>query len=277
MDTELKFVPRNRSGTRMLLQAASCLTPSTRSQHPGTVSACVSIPGQPLLLSTCWEGSAIFTDITSNRRAADVPSVPGGVLSASAAGSYVLLGGADRRVLLYDLRNLQQPVSETMSLLTHQTTCVALSATGQAAAVASVGGHIKVLPTNELPQGSNAPLSSVKSLTCHRLDVQSGKCTQRGGLPLPVNTLQWCPQPSREPLMVSGGGDGSLAVWDTSQGRSVLQREALGRAVTAAAWNAAGSHLLYATGEDGAQGSTAGAAQQQQQQQPVTIRLMHVQ
>ena len=196
----------------------------------------------------------------------------GGVLGAAASGSALLLAGADRALHLYDLRSLQQPLSSTTSPLLHQTSAVALSASGEAVALASVAGHIKAQPLASLAQGG-ATTSSVKSLTCHRLDKSSGRCTQRGGVPFPVNALQWCPAAAREPLLASGGGDGSVVVWVTAQVRSVLQRENLGAAVTAVAWNPAGSHLLYAAGEDGAQSSSSDAPAAAAQ---ATLRLMQV-
>lgn len=241
------------------------------SQHPGTVSAVVAIPSTQLLMSTCWGGSTSITDLVSGAVAASLPSLPGGVLAAAACGSSLALAGADRAVLLFDLRNVQQPVCTTVSPLLHQTTTVSFSASGAAVAFGSVGGHIKAQPTNSLAQDQAVGTASVKSLTCHRLDKASGRCTQRGGVSFPVNALQWCPSSSAEPLLVSGGGDGSLTVWDTSQGRSTNQRENLGAAVTAAAWTPDGAHLLYATGEDGAQASTSDGVKQQQ---PAALHLM---
>ncbi len=199
-------------------------------------------------------GGAGAASAASARQAVAKVDVPDRVYSmALLGGTSLVVGTANRHVLIYDLRKLSAAasaptalISSRESTLKHQTRYIAAPPAGDFLAVASTEGRVAIDYLGAAEAGASY------AFKCHRRKEADGSETA-----FPVHALAFHPVYG---TFATGGGDGNIATWD-ARGRKRLA--AIGpypNSIAALAFSPDGAHLALSAAYDFSQGDAGSDA-----------------
>jgi len=144
----------------------------------------------------------------------------------------VCLGGAERKIHIYDLRKPQAPFRQFQSQLKYQSSCVACFPDKTGFALGSIEGRVRV---EYADQNRERDCFAFK---CHRQNTTDV---------YPVNSISFHP---RYGTFATAGADGGFNFWDKDSKQRLKYFKLCNQPITATAWNAHGQLFAYAVGYD---------------------------
>jgi mRNA export factor len=204
-------------------------------KHDQPIRCCVDVPWIKLFATGSWDSTVKYWDARAPTGAA-AGTVPVGnrCYALDAKGWLMVVGVADRGVLVYDVRKPTEPYVQKYSALKYQTRAVASAPDMMSYLVASVDGKVSV----DHVQVDDRKKDQV--IKCHRDDQ---------GNSYGINAICYHSDPS---MFATAGSDGFFALWnvDTRLPATPKPFENMNAPVTAVDFSADGSLLAYAVGYD---------------------------
>lgn len=142
----------------------------------------------------------------------------------------VLVGGADRCIHIYDVRQFGAPLEKRESSLKHQIRAVKISIDQQSFASSSVEGRVAIEYIN--PEDN---LRSKYAFKCHRAKDANGSEAVH-----PVNALAYHPVHG---TFATGGSDGGVCVWDGYAKKRLWRLNPFDTSISSLCFSSDGSQL----------------------------------
>ena len=230
--------------------------PTVLGRHDGPVS-CVGYSEDVGVFSGSWDKTLRQWD---TRTAAEESKtvLPDKAYTMAVSALYLVVGTADRSVLLFDIRKMDTPLETRESSLKKQTRCIRMFPDETGYAMGSCEGRVAVEYISKEQQEAKY------AFKCHRL-VDHEKGLEKL---YPVNALAFHPWYG---TFASGGADRTVSIWD-GQNKKKLALYKYPASIAAMAFNCTGSILAVAssyTWEEGAEPSVP--------QGPNTVYIRHMQ
>lgn len=145
----------------------------------------------------------------------------------------VIFGCADRRIHIFDVRQLGVVLEKRESMLRHQIRAVKVSLDGQKFAASSVEGRVAI---ESLTIGGSPDTNY--AFKCHRVREADGPEVVH-----PVNALAFHPVHG---TLGTGGSDGGVCVWDTNAKKRLWRLNPFDTSVSSLSFSEDGKHLAIA-------------------------------
>lgn len=201
--------------------------------HDAPVRCLTMATGVNGLLSGSWDRSAKLWDDRSLECEVATFSLSDRVFAQDVHGALAVFGLGDGTVVGYDLRQLDSPVFARPSTLGHQIRALKLVEGGDAMLIGSIEGRVAVENLGQQQQQQLAPKRY--AFKCHRRDDWI----------FPVNAIAVPPSPSSS-VFATGGGDGTVCLWDSTLKKKLLQFPTLDTSCSALAFAPQGNVLAMA-------------------------------
>lgn len=199
---------------------------------------------QQLLVTASWDKNLCYWDARQpTGNPACKVNLGERVYAMDSGGPLLVLGLAERKLLVFDVRKPTQPFEEKYSQLKTQTRCVATWPNNMGYVVGGVGGKVSVDHVSEPKPGMNYKLA------CHQ---------SRDGVSHAVNAVRFH-QPSG--AFATVGSDGMIMFWDKDRKDEARMRkfESVGMPIVDVDFSAEGSLFAYAVGYDWSMGASGRA------------------
>lgn len=158
------------------------------------------------------------------------------VFAMSAADQYVVVGTSDRKVYIFDVRNVNTPLQDRESSLKHQTRDIRINTERTGYLLTSVEGRVAVEYFDPSPEWQDRKFA----FKCHRfLDKETQSQTV-----FPVNCAAFHPTFG---TFVTGGCDGIVNVWDGNNKKRICQFPPFSTSVASVDFNLDGRLLAVAS------------------------------
>jgi len=196
-----------------------------------------------LLISASWDRTLHFYNLSSPSSSPIIVQLPGKPHALAVSPSRVVVAMTARLLSIYDLPSIAQssasgspsppePWQQRESSLKFLTRAVACMPNDAGYATSSIEGRVAVEWFDDSPE-SQARKYAFK---CHRQPAPDGD----GDVVYPVNALAFHPVYG---TFASGGGDGTVALWDAGAKRRMKQYQKFPHSVAALAFSADGRYL----------------------------------
>lgn len=241
-------------------------------KHGAAVKAVAHLFRANAVASAGWDARLRLWDVRTGNNgggngrspSADL-ALPGKAFSLAVSDTLLVVATAGRRLVAYDVRSLRvesassspllppqppPPLCDRESPLKHQSRVVSLTPDGHGFALGSTEGRVAL--DNFGGASGPAPFA----WKCHRSVGPDGTEAVH-----PVNALAWHPTTG---ALATGGGDGVVAIWDTTARRRIASLPPYPTSISALSFNADGTMLAVAAsygweqGEPAATGGTEG-------------------
>ncbi|CCO33113.1 Poly(A)+ RNA export protein [Rhizoctonia solani AG-1 IB] len=156
----------------------------------------------------------------------------------------LVVGTADRQVLVYDLNNPTAVFRTIASPLKWQTRVVSCFPTGKGFGMGSIEGRVAMQYVDEKEASNNF------SFRCHRQDQGLSKNNTHI---FPVNDISFHPVYG---TFSTAGGDGVISFWDGDSKTRLKSLDAAGGPISCTAFNKNGSLFAYAVSYEWSKGHT---------------------
>ncbi|KAL2130676.1 hypothetical protein VTI74DRAFT_6089 [Chaetomium olivicolor] len=214
------------------------------SKHSEPVRCIVFSAEHSLLISASWDSTLHVHNAASPSQPPLTISLPGKPHALAASPSKLVVAMTARLVHIYDLPTLAssqqppQPWQQRESSLKFLTRAVACMPNDAGYATSSIEGRVAV----EWFEDSAESQARKYAFKCHR---QAAPEEEGGGdVVFPVNALAFHPVYG---TFASGGGDGTVALWDAEAKRRMRQYQRFPESVAALAFSADGRFLAIGT------------------------------
>ncbi|KAK4225407.1 mitotic checkpoint protein BUB3.2 [Podospora fimiseda] len=214
----------------------------TLSKHKDAVRCVVYSPQHSLLISASWDSTLHIHNLSSPSEVLTIP-LPGKPHALSISPSKLVVAMTARLVHIHDLptlltststQQIPQPWQTRESSLKFLTRAVACMPNDAGYATSSIEGRVAVEWFEDTPE-SQARKYAFK---CHR---QPAPEEEGGGdIVYPVNALAFHPVYG---TFASGGGDGTVALWDAEAKRRMRQYQKFPESVAALEFSKDGKYL----------------------------------
>mmetsp|Transcript_47252 Transcript_47252/g.119672 ORF Transcript_47252/g.119672 Transcript_47252/m.119672 type:complete len:330 (+) Transcript_47252:80-1069(+) len=141
----------------------------------------------------------------------------------------VVVGGADRNIHIYDIRNMAKPVDRRECSLKHQLRSIKVSPDQTAYAAGSVEGRVALEYMD-----AQENLRSRYAFKCHRTKDGAEEVIH------PVNALAFNP---KHGTFATGGSDGVVCIWDGYAKKRLWKTDPFGTSISALSFSADGSQM----------------------------------
>lgn len=225
--------------------------------HDKAIRHCVDVSEISLMATGGWDATVRYWDFRApTGTPAGVVSTGNRVYALDARGVLMVVGVADRGILVYDVRNPSTPFQQKYSQLKYQTRAVATFPDSMGYIVASVDGKVSIDHVQEASRKKD------QVMKCHRDDQ---------GNSYSINALSFHDKTN---VFATAGADGYFAFWNLETRQMATDRpfENMNSPVTAIDFSADGSLLAYSVGYDW----SCGASQHSPAAYPVNIFLHQI-
>ncbi|MES1908081.1 MAG: hypothetical protein MHM6MM_001085 [Cercozoa sp. M6MM] len=224
------------------------------------------------LISGGWDGKLRYWDLRSPQPTYTY-QCPERVYAMDSLGNVAVVGCAQRKMLIFDLRNATQPFRQGDSGLNYQTRCVTVWPDQQGYCMGSIEGRVRLEHLDGAaehqkeigPDGQERKKNF--NYRCHRVD--------RGGRTsdvYPIHAICFAPNFG---TFATAGGDGKIHTWDrVVRYRKAECKQACQAPIVAAQFSPDASVLAYAAGYDWGKGMS-GAPNPQSPPQSRTAIFLH--
>jgi|UniRef100_A0AC35EY34 cell cycle arrest protein BUB3 len=156
------------------------------------------------------------------------------VYALSTVDYRAVIGTSDRRVFVYDLRNLRGPLQNRESPLKYQTRSIKCFPDGHAFVMSSIEGRVAVEYFDLNPDVQK----NKYAFKCHRQKVDDSEFIY------PVNAIAFHPQFNS---FATGGSDGLVNVWDPQNRKRLCQLRKFNTSVVSLDFSSDGQYVALAT------------------------------
>lgn len=207
-------------------------------QHDGPVKAVFSMDEANLVVSGSWDKTVRFWSPQQPTAVATI-KLPERVYAMDMKYPLMVVGCADRHLLVYDLTNIQanqNPLKQGFSSLKMQTRSISCFADGQGYAVGSIEGRCSIVHLTDNAQ--------TFTFRCHRSTEEYSS----------VNAIDFHPSHG---TFATAGCDGSYVFWDRENRHRLNQFNTGTTPISAAKFSAQGDRFAYAVSYDWSRGHEA--------------------
>eukprot|EP00172_Hildenbrandia_rubra_P004601 Plantae.Rhodophyta-Hildenbrandia_rubra.ctg9633.p1 GENE.Plantae.Rhodophyta-Hildenbrandia_rubra.ctg9633~~Plantae.Rhodophyta-Hildenbrandia_rubra.ctg9633.p1 ORF type:complete len:354 (+),score=53.70 Plantae.Rhodophyta-Hildenbrandia_rubra.ctg9633:134-1195(+) len=194
----------------------------------------------PCIVTGGWDRKLKYWDASGGGKMLASIDLPERVHAMHLRGRMLCVGLADRKILVYDMRNPQRAFMEKISQLRHQTRVVEVFPDQTGFIVANVEGRASFDHVNEADRKKDFTYKCFKN-------------PSRGNLICAVNSISF--HPSAPGTFTTCGGDGLCSFWNKDT-REKLKDFQLKNPLTASHFSADGKIFAYASGYDWAKGAS---------------------
>jgi len=152
----------------------------------------------------------------------------------SVAGEKLVVGTAGRKVLVWDLRNMQSPQQKRESSLKYQTRCLSCFPNKSGYVLSSIEGRVAV---EYLDPGAEAQKKKY-AFKCHRIKENGVENIY------PVNAISFHKEYN---TFATGGSDGFVNIWDGANKKRLCQFHRYPTSIASLSFSADGSVLAIAS------------------------------
>ncbi|KIJ52368.1 hypothetical protein M422DRAFT_222885 [Sphaerobolus stellatus SS14] len=213
--------------------------------HDEAIKCCrwADAPAGGYLVTGSWDKTMKYWNLGSPAPIATV-TLPERCYSIDIAYPLMVVGTAERHILVFDLNNPQTPFKKMESPLKWQTRCVVCFPKGNGFAVGSVEGRCAIQYVEDKDAASNF------SFKCHRKEAPGTKKTEVYS----VNSIVF--HPREQGSFATAGADGNIVYWDKDQRQRLKAFDQCPGPITAVAFNRTGAIFAYAISYDWSKGHT---------------------
>lgn len=210
--------------------------------HDASISCLASVQvnngSQNLIVSGSWDKTLKYWDIRQSQPVSTI-QLPERAYTMDTAKQLLVVGTAERNIVVIDLNNPGSIFRSSQSPLKWQTRVISCYPQGDGYAIGSIEGRCSIQYVDPNAQ------SRQFSFKCHRQKNESARTETMDVYP--VNAIAFHPVFG---TFCTAGSDGSLHIWDKESRHRIKQSSTLGGAITAATFNASGSLMAYAISYD---------------------------
>lgn len=203
-------------------------------QHDAPIKECFFVDDLNMVISAGWDKTIRFWDLRQPTPAATL-QLPERVYSMDIKFPLMVVGCAERHVLVYNLQQIQQsqqPYKQGQTALKMQTRTVSVCHDKQCYAVGSIEGRCSIAYVEDTTKNF--------AFKCHRSNEEI----------FAVNAIDFHPLGT----FATCGGDGTFVFWDKENRQRLKQFNTCHMPVTACKFNAQGDLFAYAVGYDWSKG-----------------------
>lgn len=203
--------------------------------HNGTIRCVEHSLENNLVITGGWDSNLKLWDCRSPSEIGNYPQ-PDKVYSLDVCGDILVVGTANRRVLVWDLKNMSYAQQRRESSLKYQTRCVRCFSNKEGFVLSSVEGRVAVEYLDP-----NAEIQKKKyAFKCHR-----NKDTASGLEHIyPVNAISFH---NVHNTFATGGSDGIVNIWDGFNKKRLCQFHKYPTSISSLSFSPDGSLLAIAS------------------------------
>lgn len=210
---------------------------STIGYHGSAVRCLEYIQDINLIASGSWDRSFKLWDprLSDSSRSSPVAnhSLPEKVYTMSACGEKLIIGTSNRKVLIWDLRNMTHEKRET--ILKYQIRCLKSFADEQGYVVGSIEGRVAVEYLDPSPEFQKQKYA----FKCHR----SKEPSTNAEIIYPVNAVSFH---RKYNTFATGGSDGFVSIWDGKSKKRLVQYHKYPASISSLNFSPDGNNLAIA-------------------------------
>ncbi|VDN57045.1 unnamed protein product [Dracunculus medinensis] len=203
-------------------------------RHEAPVRCIEYCKDQSLLASGGWDSIVKLWDVRT-KTTTGFGNNGGKVYAMDAIANRVIVGTSERKIVVWDVRNLEQPEQIRDSPLKFQTRAIKCFPNGDAFVVSSIEGRVAVEYFDQSPEVQK----NKYAFKCHREKTESGE-----EFIYPVNCIAFHPIYS---TFVTGGSDALVSIWDPFNRKRICQLHKFPTTIVSVSFNSSGSQLAIAT------------------------------
>ncbi|XP_047339065.1 protein RAE1-like [Impatiens glandulifera] len=209
--------------------------PVTVAMHDAPVKEVAWIPEMSLLVSGSWDKTVRYWDLRQSTPV-HTQQLPERCYTLSVKHPLMVVGTADRNLIVFNLQNPQAEFKRIVSPLKYQTRCVAAFPDQQGFLVGSIEGRVGVHHLDEAQQSKNFTF----------------KCHREGNEIYAVNSLNFHPV---HQTFATAGSDGAFNFWDKDSKQRLKAMARCSQPIPSSAFNNDGSIFAYAVCYDWSKGA----------------------
>lgn len=200
--------------------------------HDNAISCVEYAKDNQSFITGSWDCSVAMWDRRSQDPKVGFANTGKKVFAMSTSNNYLVVGTSDRKVFIYDIRNLSTLVQDRESSLKHQTRDIQVNIEETGFLLTSVEGRVAV----EYFDPSETWQQRKFAFKCHRYLDKETQCQTV----FPVNCAAFHPHFG---TFVTGGCDGLVNVWDGDNKKRICQFPQFNTAISALDFNLDGRYL----------------------------------
>jgi len=201
--------------------------------HEKAVKSVSFNSAQNVLITGSWDNSVMLWDYRQQKNVSSYKS-NNKVYTMDTSGYRVVVGYSQRQVLIFDIRQMDNPEQTRESSLMNQTRCIRCSPDNEGYALSSIEGRVAI----EYFDTSVKVQKKKYAFKCHRKQVGKTQTLY------PVNAIAYH---IGYGTFATGGCDGMVNVWDGNNKKRICQYPAYPTSIAALSFNIRGSLLAIAS------------------------------
>ncbi|XVE93088.1 hypothetical protein REPUB_Repub01dG0160200 [Reevesia pubescens] len=209
--------------------------PMTVAMHDAPIKEMAWIPEMSLLVTGSWDKTLKYWD-TRQSNPVHVHQLPDRCYALTVKYPLMVVGTADRNLVVFNLQNPQAEYKRILSPLKYQTRCVAAFPDLQGFLVGSIEGRVGVHHLDDQQQGKNFTF----------------KCHREGNETYSVNSLNFHPV---HHTFATAGSDGAFNFWDKDSKQRLKAMSRCGQPIPCSTFNNDGSLYAYSVCYDWSKGA----------------------
>jgi cell cycle arrest protein BUB3 len=230
---------------RINLETGNSIVLSTHKAPVRSVAHCSS---SELLISASWDCTLHIHALSKPGQAPAIVSLPSKPFSLSLTSDKVVVAMANRDIHIYEMKPLEklalqqgtgsavqvEPWQRRESSMKFMTRALSCMPSELGYATSSIEGRVSVEWFDPSPESQQRKFA----FKCHRETVDGIDVVY------PVNALAF--HPVHKTTFASGGGDGTVALWDGATKRRIRQYQKFPASIASLAFSASGKYLAVA-------------------------------
>lgn len=202
--------------------------------HEDAIRCVEYCPELGLVLTGSWDKTVKLWDPRQKHSVGTYDQTGEQVLTMSMCGDRVIVGTSNRRVLVWDLKNMQFAEQRRASSLKYQTRCIRSFPNKQGFVLSSIEGRVAVEYLDTDPEVQKKKYA----FKCHRLKQDGQEFIY------PVNAVSFH---NEHNTFATGGSDGFVNIWDPFNKKRLCQFHRYPTDISALSFNHEGNMIAIAS------------------------------